>query len=457
MVLLAKAVASLLLALLTLIGGGDRVATSFDAFMWAISSQESGGEKDPYGVVNAYGAVGKYQVLKSNVPKWSKQVLGYSISWQKFRDSPDLQEKIVRGILKSYYDRWGARGAAAAWYAGPGNHDLDMSTSPQPGGPSIKKYVDSVVNKASDYKGQSTTASGSGSTAKEVTRTAEELAEDYGFVDALFDSNKELKKLFDKAVAGQWTEEKFQAELRDTKWWKSHSQKERDYLTQQYGDPATAKQEMSQAYIHVRQLAAQLGIVETPSLLKKMNTWAYNSVAKGWDDAMLRNEIGKFISFGGDKWEGEAGEAQEKLHEYAYSMGITMTGSWYSAAAKNVVRGMAAIQDYESQIRKQAKATYVQWAKQIDGGQSVMDLASPYMQSMATILELPSGSITLSDTTIKKALQGKDPKTGMNTVTPLWQFENDLRNDPRWKKTKNAQDSLMQVAHQVLSDFGVKY
>ena len=86
-----------------------------------------------------------------------------------------------------------------------------------------------------------------------------------------------------------------------------------------------------------------------------------------------------------------------------------------------------------------------------------MDLASPYLQSYATILEVPPGSINLFDPLVKSALQSKDPKTGANTVKPIWQFETDLRSDPRWKATKNAQDSMMQVAHQVLTDFGVKY
>jgi hypothetical protein len=76
---------------------------------------------------------------------------------------------------------------------------------------------------------------------------------------------------------------------------------------------------------------------------------------------------------------------------------------------------------------------------------------------MSQILELPGGSINLFDPTVKKALQYKDPTTGQSTVKPLWQFENELRGDPRWKKTQNAQDSLMQVAHHVLSDFGLKY
>lgn len=448
-------IASLWLALSVMIGG-DRVAQpSFDALLYGIGIQESGGSD--YHVVNSIGAVGKYQVMKANIPGWSKKVLGHSISWQEFRNSPDLQEKIVRGILHGYYTKYGAKGAASMWYSGQPNPNKSY------GNPPVSTYVNSVINHASGYSGSGSTPTSPPSDPyqeafKEVKPLSrEELAETYGFVDTLFDSNRELKDKFNEAVKNQWTTKKFQAELRDTKWWKTHSQSERKYLTDRYGDPATAKQNLQQAYVHVRQLAAQLGIAETPSLLKKMNTWAYNAVAKGWQDAQLRNEIGKFISFGGDKWEGEAGEVQQKLHEYAYSMGVTMSKNWYDSNSRNVVRGIAAVQDYESQIRKQAKATYGQWAKQIDGGQTVADLASPYIQSMATILELPAGSVNLQSNTIKKALQGKDKTTGANIVTPLWQFENDLRSDPRWKKTKNAQDSMMQIAHQVLSDFGVKY
>jgi hypothetical protein len=79
------------------------------------------------------------------------------------------------------------------------------------------------------------------------------------------------------------------------------------------------------------------------------------------------------------------------------------------------------------------------------------------MQSMSQILELPQGSINLFDPTIKQALDYKNPTTLQSEAKPLWQFENEIRNDPRWRKTQNAQNSIMQVAHQVLADFGVKY
>ena len=433
------------------------MAITFDQFMAAIAGQESGGmsERDRYRVVNAWGAVGKYQVLKSNIPQWSKAALGYSISWQKFRDSPNLQEKIVRHRLKGYFDKYGARGAASAWYSG--NPNLHMSTRPQSGGPSIKSYVDSVIKRAGGMPASSGGSSGGGGGGSTVPKKdAKATAEDYGFVVGLLNSNKELKALFKRAVAGDWAAEKFQAELRDTKWWKSHSQQERDYLVKRFGDPATAKQDYNQAYIHVRQLANSLGIVETDANLDRMKTWAYNVAAKGWSDDQLRYEVGKYVSFKGDTWQGQGGEIQEQLHEYAYSMGIKMSADWYADKSRNVIRGVATVQDYESQIRKQAKALFPQWAKQLDSGQTVFDVASPYLTSMAQILELPTGSLNLFDPTIKKALQYKD-QTGASVAKPLWQFENDLRSDPRWKKTQNAQNSLMQVAHQVLSDFGLKF
>jgi len=435
--------------------------TTFDQLMYGIAIQETGGHGTvDYGKVNAYGAVGKYQVLKSNVPGWSKQVLGYSISWQTFRDRPDLQEKIVRGILYGYYKKWGARGAAAAWYAGPGNHDLDMSTHSQPGGPSIKGYVDSVLNHASAYKGGGSGGGGGGGGGGEdnkVPMSRGETAESYGYVTALFDAVPELKKLFNKAVDKGWSTEKFQAAIRDTHWWKSHSQQERDYLTKTYGDPATAKQEYHAAYTHVQQLAAQLGIQPNDQTKKFLNAMAYNVAAKGWSDDQLRAEMGKRVYFDGDHWYGQGGEEVQKLKDYAYSMGVTMASTWFTNGARDIVRGMGTEQDYMSQIRKQAKAQFPQWSKQIDAGQSVMDLANPYLTTMAQILELPGGSINLFDPTIKKALNYKDPNTGEGQAKPLWQFENELRNDPRWKKTQNAQDSLMQVGHQVLADFGLKY
>ncbi len=430
--------------------------TTLNQLLYGIRKEESGGN---YHVVNSIGAVGAYQVMKANIPSWTKAALGYSMTWQQFRDSPSAQDAVARHILGGYYKKYGAAGAASMWFSGQPNPNKQGSD----GSTTIRHYVDNVISLSGGGSIGGSSSSGgsdgsSGSTGgNQVPMSKGETAESYGYVQSLFDAVPELKKLFDKAVKGQWSSSKFQASIRDTKWWKGHSQQERDYLTKTYGDPATAKQQFSSAYIHVQQLAGTLGIQASDQTKKLLNAWAYNVAAKGWSDDQLRYEMGKHVYFDHGTWNGQGGEEQAKLHDYAYTMGVTMSNTWYSGASRNIVRGVRAEQDFMSDIRKQSKSLFPNWSKQIDAGQTVADLANPYLTSMQQILELPGGSINLFDPTVKKALQYKDPTTGQGTAKPLWQFENELRGDPRWKKTKNAQDSLMQVAHQVLSDFGMKY
>lgn len=284
-----------------------------------------------------------------------------------------------------------------------------------------------------------------------------ELAEEYGFVLGLINSDKSLKDLFEKAQKKKYSADKFQAELRDTTWFKTHSQTEQQFLVKQFGDPASAKQEFSAAKLHVTQLGAQLGITWDAANKKRLESWAYNAAAKGWTDEQLRYEMGKYISFANDNWNGQGGETQEKLRDFAYNMGVKMSDSWYDNASRAIVRGVGVEQTFQSEIRKQAKALFPQWSKEIDAGHSVADIANPYLSSMSQILELAPGSINLFDPTVTKALQYKDPKTGVNAAKPLWQFEADLRNDPRWKQTQNAQNTMMQTTHQILADFGLKY
>jgi hypothetical protein len=87
---------------------------------------------------------------------------------------------------------------------------------------------------------------------------------------------------------------------------------------------------------------------------------------------------------------------------------------------------------------------------------TVKQIASPYVNSMANILEVPQDSLSLNDPTINKALTNID-QTGKQTAVPLWQFETNLRQDPRWATTKNAKDTLDSTAHSILQNFGLAW
>lgn len=124
---------------------------SFDQFFYGISQQESGGN---YSAVNgSTGALGKYQILPSNIGPWSQRYLGVSWTPQQFLADPTKQDALAKAVLSSYYNQWGARGAASAWYSG--NPALANDYGSQNGGPSIGTYVDQVIQKGMGYAGGS--------------------------------------------------------------------------------------------------------------------------------------------------------------------------------------------------------------------------------------------------------------------------------------------------------------
>lgn len=435
------------------------MAVSFEQFFRAIAEQESNNNYKAVGVlVRGNRAYGKYQVMDFNIPSWTKTHYGKSLTPQQFLNNSAAQEAVARGVLKGYWDKYGARGAASAWYSG--NPKLHNNTSKQSGGPSIKGYVDSVLNKAAKLPGGSTAITSDymgvsgGNTVPALD--SQELAEQYGFASGFLNSIPELKRLFADAVSGGWSKDRFQAKLRDTTWFKNTNADERKYLLEIKADPASAQQRWDTTNLKVRQLANKLGVQENEWSWEKIHEATRNMLYKGWDEGAVRYFLGQFVEL---RWqrEGEGGEAFDAMSQYAYAMGVELSTSWLGDRAQNIVRGIATVQDYKSEIANLAKANFPQWTAQIDGGQTVADIAQPYMQSMAQILELPAGSVNLFDNTIKKALTYVDTKTMEKGAKPLWQFENELRSDPRWKQTKNAQDSLMQVGHKVLADFGLAY
>ena len=426
---------------------------TFEQFFSAISEQESGGNYGAVGpsVQGGHHAYGKYQVMDYNIASWTKKYYGKSLTPGQFLNNPKAQEAVARGVLQGYYNKYGAKGAAAMWYSGQSNPNKTY------GNPPVYQYVNSVINKAYKYPSGGSSSNFSTGSSATPKLSSSELAEQYGFASSFLNSNPELKKLFQQAVAGSWSADKFQAKLRNTKWWKTHSKDEREYLLKLKTDPATAKQEMSQARTKLTQMANQMGLVMSSSVKKHIETAVYNMVAKGWDEGQIRNYLGQFLNFSGENLQGEAGQTIMEMREYAYSMGIKLDDKFYTDAARLIARGMATVQDYKSKILNKAKASFPQWNAQLEAGQTVADIASPYLQSMAEILELPPGSVNLFDPTIKKALNYTNKGTLQKEAKPLWEFENELRNDPRWKKTKNAQDSLFQIGHQVLADFGFKF
>ena len=280
----------------------------------------------------------------------------------------------------------------------------------------------------------------------------EELASSYGFTYAFLESNKSLKPIFEQAIKETWKPERFLASIRDTKWWKENSQAMRQAALTKATDPATWDAMVDAETIKIKQLAAEIGAAIPESKFKKIVTTALQT---NMQEEGLRDMLGKYVGFTKDHTlHGEAGMHEFTMRQYAAKMGVKLDDQTIKNQAQRVVRKVATTQDFESDIREHAKSMYPAYTEQLDAGQTMEDIASPYMQMMAKTLDLPDKAITLDDPTIKSALNGMSPDdkpTGLS----LTDFEARLKSDPRWKQTDEARDSAMSASRQVLKDLGL--
>lgn len=289
--------------------------------------------------------------------------------------------------------------------------------------------------------------------ADEERETREEMAASYGWALTVLKSNGELWRLFLRAVDKKFSVARFTAELRNTRWFKRHSATWREDYVLKKSDGAEWKRRRDQMIAKMADQATEMGVTVPRKNLEKMAALA---MAFQWDDATVRNNIARYLAQakGGQGYGGEAGRAEEELRQYALDMGVTLSDASVKKWLQAIIAKSGTVEQYKGWIRNQAMQSFAALAAYIKQGQTVRQLAEPYMQSMGEILELNPASLTLRDPTIRSALSaaGKDGKGGMMSLTD---FENMLRQDPRWLKTKNARTTLIDIGNGVLKDFGL--
>jgi hypothetical protein len=138
--------------------------------------------------------------------------------------------------------------------------------------------------------------------------------------------------------------------------------------------------------------------------------------------------------------------------------GLNLTAEAASNLGKNAYLGDTSNEQIEENLRQEAIKMFPAFKDRILNGESPLSIASPYIGAVSRILEVPEGSLDLEDPTIRKAMMGATTTAGdktTSTVTPLWQFEQDLYKDSRWQYTSNARQKLDNITLDVFGRFGV--
>jgi hypothetical protein len=270
------------------------------------------------------------------------------------------------------------------------------------------------------------------------------IEQEYGLSYALFKSNSELNKLLKDATAGSWTAQKFQVELRNTKWFQKHSDTWREATALKYSDPSTYKQKVAEQLTTVKALAGQYGATLDADGLNKL---AEQSLLFGWSNGDIQTHLANYVTpSSSGNYGGDLASIQSSLEQTALANGVRVGDSQMQNWMQAIVKGQASQDQYEKYIRDTAAKTFSAYGDQIKAGMNVSDLASPYIQSMGQVLELNPDSIDMFDPTIRKAMSYVDPKTGKPSAMSITDFENGLRQDQRWQYTKQANDAARGIA-----------
>lgn len=284
--------------------------------------------------------------------------------------------------------------------------------------------------------------------------SAQELAENYSWAYALLRAVPELWSLFQQAFKdpkGQWTPQKFAAKAKNTKFYQTHSTSWIEAETERLTHPGQWDSGIRASTASVQATAAQIGATLSPAILARI---AETNYRLKYNPEQLRSALVQYIVVKNGALAGEAGTNAQNLRELARANGVSYNGDWFNNAARSIIGGTRSFQDFENDIRNQAASAFPTYAEQIRAGQNVKDIASPYINSMSRILEINPDGIDLNDNSIRQALSGINPKDGKPAAKSLWEFERDIRKDPRWNNTNNARESASSLALGVLRDWG---
>lgn len=278
------------------------------------------------------------------------------------------------------------------------------------------------------------------------------LEREYGFGYQFFRSDPELWDLLKKAIEGGWGPDRFRAGLKDTKWFRTHSDVWRQNQALKATDPRTYQERLQNYRDQVENLMGQWGIdLERDEI----NRYAERALNMGWSTDQILDHIKKDVRPGKDGgFQGQLAGIQEQLNNVAYRNGVKIGRKEMTGWMRAIVAGNADVAQYEDYIRRMSAESFTAYGKEIRAGVDLADLASPYISSMAEILELNPNEINLFDRTIRKAIGFRNDK-GEAVPMSMSDFEDSLRADKRWQYTDQAHEQLNGYAVALGKMFGV--
>lgn len=298
-----------------------------------------------------------------------------------------------------------------------------------------------------------------------------------GTLAGMFRAVPQLRQLLDVAVKEQQPVEDFVNAVQQSSWYRQHSDPYKQYFALSLSSPGEYNLEVQNRRAKVTEMAAQLGVGLVGG---EADALAKSSMYNNWSDAQLQAAIGGYYTHNNGGHVNQGGQAAgtlQQINQWSKAYGVPTTQTQLNSWTQAILMGTQTMDGVKQSFINQASSLYPGLRQQLAAGQTTAEVAQPYIAQMSQTLEIPQSQLTVTDPTIQKALQDRTQSaqaavvgsgatqgstktapgtsgTGEPQLMPLWQFQNQLRQDPRWEQTTNAKQEAYSMLYSLGKSMG---
>jgi hypothetical protein len=143
---------------------------------------------------------------------------------------------------------------------------------------------------------------------------------------------------------------------------------------------------------------------------------------------------------------GRAGDMETDLMGWSARNGLDLSRQAAAKYITNLTVGTQTLDDVKADLRRDYLAgMFPAWADRINDGFDPEIIFQPYRDTASRLLEVEN--VGFDDTLLRSALQNPEQVS-------LYDFEKQIRNDPRWQYTDNAFQTYASAGQRIASMFG---
>ena len=313
---------------------------------------------------------------------------------------------------------------------------------------------------------------------KKDTLSMTSLQTMYPVAAAIVNTDKSLQEALNKILklggANVAPELRLQI-IMDTYWYKTNTEQSRLFQMAKSADPATYAKDLQDNTLQVIRTWAKSGLqIDPANAVQIAENMMQGSVVKDgkmfiYDQNYLKKMMAESIKFEKTKklvngttvydFDGELATVADQLYQMADAYGFKSTVSnknfsrWFESNLKGLVEGTVNAQDVDDELKQRAMSAFPGLTDKITMGQTLRQAADPWINAIATELELNPQDIDLNDDLIQRSLSMQDDK---GNFAPMNLRETRLaaRKDKRWQYTSKAKEEYTNIGSQLLQSMG---